>query len=399
QEFARLEINYRETLEIVEELREEIKHRDAREQQGSVSAVTSEYTQTDGDYSMTAQSQTNQHELIQKLKEEIEYLEKEQRIALETLAAHKKNYNIDAVTRIQTSIVELKADIRRILECDQYSDKSRVDTVNRLQSRLKELEEQLINEQEATGRSQINEGVETPFDALQQTEQANIILMLQQQVSKLQNEIEVKGHVIAVLKSPSIDQQHIIERLEDELHYLKEVQRLAVEAKNKLSVTPEKEETKIGDEIVSDCLEQSSDVYIKTLEEKVGSLEAQLEMTKEMQVKSYIDSSQRAVDILQEKLTSLQNKLDAKSDTIETLQFEQDIASVLQEQLDNLKNDIQKKSDVIKTLKKDLVDNNLLEQKLFQKEAQTLNLKKKLSQMQKQEESLQKEMSELKRRL
>ncbi|CAG8452134.1 9314_t:CDS:2 [Racocetra fulgida] len=399
QEFARLEINYRETLEIVEELREEIKHRDAREQQGPVSAVISEYTQTDGISSMTTLSQTNQRELIQKLKEEIEHLEEEQRIALETLAAHKKNYNIDAVTRIQTSIVELKADIHRILECDQDSDKSRVDTVNRLQSRLKELEEQLIKEQEVTGRSQINEGVETPFDALQQTEQANIILMLQQQVSKLQNEIEVKGHVIAVLKSPSIDQQHIIERLEDELHYLKEVQRLAVEAKNKLSVASEREETKIGDEIVSDCLEQSSDVYIKTLEEKVGSLEAQLEMTKEMQVKSYIDSSQRAVDILQEKLTTLQHKLDAKSETIETLQFEQDFASVLQEQLDNLKTDIQKKSDVIETLKKDLMDNNLLEQKLFQKEAQTLNLKKKLSQMQKQEESLQKEMSELKRRL
>ncbi|CAG8468706.1 10188_t:CDS:2, partial [Racocetra persica] len=328
QEFARLEINYRETLEIVEELREEIKHRDARGQQGPVSAVISEYTQTDGNYSMTTLSQTNQHELIQKLKEEIEHLEEEQRIALETLAAHKKHYNIDAVTRIQTSIVELKADIHRILECDQDSDKSHVDTVNRLQSRLKELEEQLIKEQEATGRSQFNEGVETPFDALQQTEQANIILMLQQQVSKLQNEIEVKGHVIAVLKSPSIDQQHIIERLEDELHYLKEVQRLAVEAKNKLSVASEREETKIGDEIVK----------------KVGSLEAQLEMTKEMQVKSYIDSSQRAVDILQEKLTTLQHKLDAKSETIETLQFEQDFASVLQEHLDNLKNDIQKKN-------------------------------------------------------
>ncbi|CAG8558361.1 221_t:CDS:2 [Gigaspora margarita] len=399
QEFARLEINYRETLEIVEELREEIKHRDALGQQESVSAVISEYTQTDGYYLMAVTGQTNQQELIQKLKEEIEHLEEEQKVALKTLAEHKKNYNIDAVTRIQTSIVELKADIHRILECDQDSDKSRVDTVNRLQSRLKELEEQLIKEQETIGRSQVNEGVETPFDALQQTEQANVILMLQQQVSKLQNEIEVKGHVIAVLKSPSMDQQHIIERLEDELHYLKEVQRLAIEAKNKLSVMPETEETKIGDEIVSDCLEQSSDVYIKTLEEKVGSLEAQLEMTKEMQVKSYIDSSQRAVDILQEKLTALQQKLDEKSETIETLRVEQDIATILQEQLDNLKNDIQKKSDVIETLKKDLVDNNILEQKLFQKEAQTLNLKKKLSQMQRQEESLQKEMSELKRRL
>ncbi|CAG8698268.1 15546_t:CDS:2, partial [Dentiscutata erythropus] len=399
QEFARLEINYRETLEIVEELREEIKHRDALNQQESTSVVISEYTQTDGYYSMATIGQTNQRELIQKLKEEIEHLEEEQKVALKTLAEHKKNYNIDAVTRIQTSIVELKADIHRILECDQDSDKSRVDTVNRLQSRLKELEEQLIKEQEIIGRSQVNEGVETPFDALQQTEQVNVILMLQQQVSKLQNEIEVKGHVIAVLKSPSVDQQYIIERLEDELHYLREVQRLAIEAKNKLSVVPENEVTKIGDEIVSDCLEQSSDVYIKTLEEKVGSLEAQLEMTKETQVKSYIDSSQRAVDILQEKLKSLQQQLDAKSETIETLRIEQDIATVLQEQLDNLKNDIQKKSDVIETLKKDLMDSSLLEQKLFQKEAQTLNLKKKLSQMQEQEESLQKEMSELKRRL
>ncbi|CAJ0763484.1 8756_t:CDS:1, partial [Entrophospora sp. SA101] len=76
QEFARLETNHLTTIEIVEELREEIKRRDALAQL-EVMSVMSPDAYTDGGFS-AAVSEIDQNDIVHRLRDEVEQLKEEQ---------------------------------------------------------------------------------------------------------------------------------------------------------------------------------------------------------------------------------------------------------------------------------------------------------------------------------
>ncbi|CAJ0651108.1 5469_t:CDS:2 [Entrophospora sp. SA101] len=163
-EFARLEIEYREKLEIVEELREEIKRRDALAQLEEMSVT----------------SNSDYRDYINSSK--IEQLKEEQRTTMEIMSQREKanndsgNGNEDEFSQVQ-----------RQKEID--------DTKLKLEG----------NGSSSTNAA--NNGKETDQE----------IITLRQQVEKLQMEIEAKSHTISALLLPSNEHQDIIRRLEDEL--------------------------------------------------------------------------------------------------------------------------------------------------------------------------------------
>src|SRR5205823_1327737 len=107
QEFARLEINHLETLEIVEELREEIKRRDALAQIEVMSVMT-EYSYTDGGYS-AATSEIDQLEIVYRLRDEVEQLKEEQRRTLNVLT-NESDPKSKEILKIESSISELRVE-------------------------------------------------------------------------------------------------------------------------------------------------------------------------------------------------------------------------------------------------------------------------------------------------
>ncbi|CAI2161616.1 2010_t:CDS:2 [Funneliformis geosporum] len=397
QEFARLEINHLETLEIVEELREEIKRRDALAHIEVMSVMTaSEYSYTDGGYS-AATSEIDQLDVVHRLREEVEQLKEEQRRALDLLSKNAIDSKSEEIMKIESSIVELKAEMSRAVS---ERDQKEIDGVSKLQSRVKDLEEQLIVAQEAQRQARVNEAVSRleGFSAFNSTPET---LELTQQVDKLQGEIEAKSHTIAAILFPSIEHQNTIQKLEEELQEARDTYRFVFEGKNsKLTTISEEAE----DEYNSN---ESTDKHILDLEEKIKELENQLTKAKEAQhvptprhsISEYVDPTDKTVDGLQTKLESLQQELANKSETIENLREEQEMVVALQDQLEILKVEINHKNELIDILKRDLVDKSSLQQRLREKEAEALAFRTKLMEVHKQEEVLENEMKELKNRI
>ncbi|GBC02805.1 hypothetical protein RclHR1_04830003 [Rhizophagus clarus] len=402
QEFARLEINHRETLEIVEELREEIKRRDALAQIEVMSVMTaSEYSYMEGGFS-TATSEVDQLDVVHRLREEVEQLKEEQRRTLNLLSKNENDPKSQEIVKIESNITELKAEISRAFSVkNQKDNKSNDESLHKLQAQLKELEEQLIIAQETQRQARVNEAISRleGFSA-SDTEET---LELTHQVDKLQSEIESKSHTIAAILFPSIEHQNTIRKLEDELLETRDNYRLALEEKNNNNLSSIPEET--DDEFDSKGL---NDKHILELEEKIKYLETQLTKEKEAQhiptprnsvIIGYVDPTDKTVDGLQAKLESLQQELAHKSETIENLREEQEMVVALQGQLETLKVDINHKNELIDTLKRDLVDKSSLQQKLREKEAEALAFRTKLMEIHKHEEDLENEMRELKNHL
>ncbi|EXX78114.1 uncharacterized protein OCT59_010472 [Rhizophagus irregularis] len=377
-EFNNLKTNYSETLEIVENLREEIKRRDTLAQLEVMSGKETEFSYE----SSSVAANEQQDELVQRLREEVKRHKDKQRKLLEILAEKEKIPNIHLITIIEKHISGLKYELNQDVNNE---------TIRDLQIIITALEDQLIKFQKSSiesSKDEISESV--------QTEQ-NMISELQNLVDKIQKEMIVKSHIIASLLFPSVNYEDSIQKLENELEETKQEFRRRSQESIRFSGV------KIG-ENTSDRLVQNSNDQLKELEDKVKSLEDQLSKAKLAQQDTIIqiplsDLSQKSIKEFQEKLDYLQKELFNKSETIENLQVERDIVMMLQEQLKNLKTEITNKHELIESIKKDLTNDVTLEKKLRQKEAQTLSLKMNLFQVQKQEEALQKELSELRKSL
>ncbi|CAG8680316.1 17182_t:CDS:1, partial [Cetraspora pellucida] len=378
QEFARLEMCYRETLELVEELREEIKRRDALAQLEVMSVVTSDHTYTEG-YS-PSMSEIDKLDIVQRLREEVEQLKEEQRLEMEFLSEHKK-------------------------------DRENVDQVSRIESN--EPDKQSINSQGYHDDSRPGENA----DASKSENEDDEFLSHQRHVEKLQVEIESKSHTIAALLLPT-EYQNTIRRLEDELQEVKEAHRIAMKEKyGKLNITIEAVEDNVdrsisqrftSDATSSDKLEQNVDENVMELEDKVKELEIQLTKAKEAQQHiptpsnswlTMIDPAQKSVNTIQTKLSDLQRDLANKSDNGQDLKVEQELVSSIQVQLETLIADIKRKYELIDNLKRDLVDKGTMQQKVKEKEAEASVLKVQLIQFEERNKVLMTEIEELQTRI
>ncbi|CAG8595223.1 330_t:CDS:1, partial [Scutellospora calospora] len=405
-EFARLEINHREALEIVEELREEIKRRDALAQVEVMSVMGSEYTYNEGGYYSTATSEVDQLEIVHRLREEVELLKDEQRRTLESISEREESEK-NEVKQLETTINQLKSEMQQLLEeqalknaetSDIASDNND-DHVKEMQLTIKSLEEQLA---EVKRQIDITNTVSRLEGNDKESDKENS--ELRQQVEKLQNEIEAKSHTIAALLFPSIEHQNTIRRLEDELEKVREAHQQAIlEKSSQLASISEEFEGEVADY----SREQAYDKHVQTLEEKVKDLEAQLNKAREAQhiptprtsIHFDIDPTRTNIKGIEEKLDTLQQELVLKSKTIENLNDEQEIVAALQEQLFMLKSDIQHKYERIEILKRDLADKSMLQQKLREKEAEALIFKTKLMEVNKKEQESEEEIQKLKEQL
>ncbi|RHZ77393.1 hypothetical protein Glove_180g75 [Diversispora epigaea] len=382
QEFARLEQNHRETLEIVDELREELQKRDALAQIEVMSVMTSEYSYAESGYS-AATSEIDQLEIVHRLREEVEQLKEEQKKNFEIIGQYKNEKENE--NNIEFEINKVRDEILMIT--NKQNKKENDITLQKLQFKLKELE------QKRQSKEHVNE---TDFS------QNGEFVERQQRADKLQNEIESKSHTIAALLFPSVEQQNIIRKLEEELQETKEAYHLATEEKNsKLNTISEDEEIDLN----------AADKQVEALEEKINLIEAQLAKEKEVAQQqqhvsnprnSYInliDPTHKTIEALEEKFNSLQEELAIKSETIENLKGEHELVVSLHGQLEALKLDVRHKYELIEILKRDLADKAVLQQRLREKEAEALAFRTKLMEVHKQEGDLENEIKKLKTRL
>ncbi|CAG8579760.1 2401_t:CDS:2 [Funneliformis caledonium] len=400
QEFARLEMNYRENLELVVELRDEIKRRDALVQVDVMSAKTSETGGASSYYSVNT-SETDTLEIVQRMREEVEQLREEHKIAMESLSERETRSleKRNEVLRIESSIQEFQEELSHAL------DNNEDDRVIELQSRIKELEHELIKAQEIQRQEQISETalrLEDGFKPSESGENIDLskefegysnskeILALKQRIDKLQSDIESKSRTIASLLLPTVEQQNVINRIETELQEVRETQRKMMKENNQLGNIPDKN--------------KNDNKTVKTLEARVKELESQLTKAKEAQHiptprNSFLraaDPAHRTVCKLQDKLSDLQKELSRKSETVQNLEVEMELVSSMQSQLETLKNDTKRKYELIEGFKRDLVDKGMLQQKLHEKEAEAKILQDQLltvrSEMQHQIEVLRSQL-------
>ncbi|CAG8709065.1 4646_t:CDS:1, partial [Acaulospora morrowiae] len=427
QEFARLEICYREALEVIEELREEIKKRDALAQLEVMSMITPSEHNIES-HSLVS-SDVDQLEVVQRLREEIEQLKEEQRMVMENISELQTvNDETSDVSRIESSIKELREELHS--NSEKTTDGPTDDNARaiELESRIKELELQLSKAQDDQRQQKILESISRlegfkPVEnenSIQTEEDDEKMFALKQQVEKLQASIESKSHTIAALLLPTSEHQNTISRLEDELQEVREAYRLATKGESvvKLGTIPEASE---GDEnkersvqsdhnsnhaTSSDKLEQNVDENVRALEDRVKDLEGQLAKAKEAQhiptprnsVLHLVDPTQKIFNVLQAKLSALQD-FTSKSGETQDLKTEQELITSLQTHLETLKVDIRRKYELIEVLKRELVDKGMLNQKLREKESEAIVIQSQLLQYKSREESMKKEITELQAQL
>lgn len=412
-ELSRLELNHRETLQIVEELREEIRKRDVLAKLEVKSVINSKQT---SDRSCSPTSQIDELEIVQRLREEVEQLKGKQKLAMESIA-ERENENkkkSEVVEKLESSIRELKEQLRQAEERKNSTNTNEI-LINELQSRVKELEDKLVKALEFQNKNQISE---LDSNAQQATDEENEgVLKLREQVSKLQTDIESKSHTIAAILLPDNEHQSKIRRLEGELCEVKEALRIAIEEKNsKFSLISEsssdsninsfQSDEMISEESSADKLEQNIDENIIALEGTVKELETQLSKAKETKPISSrtsilhdMDPIQKTVNNLEAKLDTLQKVLNKNSDNVQNLNCKQELVATLQSQLNTLKLDIRRKNELIETLKRDLVDKSTLQQMLKEKEAEINFLREQLSQIKGQDIDVQKHIKGLQEQL
>ncbi|CAI2175051.1 3343_t:CDS:2 [Funneliformis geosporum] len=411
-EFARLEMTHRETLEVVQELREEIKRRDALAQLEVMSVIAS----SDGDMSGFT-SEIDEHEIIHRLREEVENLREEQREILESISEREKDIckKGSQVVNLVSNIRELREQLCLALEKDQkISDENNAENTNlikELQIKVKDLEQQLEREQGEHIHYEVSSVVNEPNELddsnnqksehdkelQQRTEEVdNEIICLKSKAEKLQAVIEAKSHTIAVLLLPTVEQD-TIRKLEDELHEVRQTYHEALEKSNNDQETPNfvLKET-LGE------LEQNVNENLTELGDKIKYLENQLSKAKESQHETSRNSlvfsmnpTRKTVEILQENLAILQQEIFNKFDKAQHSSSDGDLIAELRSQLDKLNSDIKEKYELIETLKKDLVDKSVIQQKLREKEAEASSLRLQLSEVKDRDEEMQNQIKQL----
>ncbi|CAG8534735.1 7754_t:CDS:2 [Funneliformis caledonium] len=414
-ELSRLELNHRETLQVVEELREEIRRRDALAKLEVKSVINSEQT-TDQSYSPNS-SHIDELEIIQRLRKEVEQLKEKQKLAMESIA-ERENENkkkAEEVEKLESNINELKEQLRQAEEKQRdINTNASEQLVNELQSRVKELEDKLVKALEFQNHRQISE-VDSDSQQIFDKEKDEL-LNLREQVSKLQTDIESKGHTIAALLLPGNERENKIRHLEGELCEVKEALRIAIGEKNsKFSIISESSSDNnitsfqsdvISEESSADKLEQSNDENVIALEDTVKELETRLTKAKESRsisprtsILHIMDPTQKTMDHLETKLATLQKVLTKNSDNVQNLNGEQELVATLQSQLFTLKLDIKRKNELIESLKRDLVDKGTLQQMLQEKETEVAFLKEQLDQIKSKDICMQDQMKELQEQL
>ncbi|KAF0443114.1 kinesin-domain-containing protein [Gigaspora margarita] len=394
QEFARLEINHLNTLEIVEELSEEIKRRDAMAQNEVMSVMNSDNIYIDSSDLSTVTSEIDKQEIINRLREEVEQLKEDQKRILDNLDSNQGGYKSDKVLEVEMKISEIKAEMSTVIS--EHSQKMTAnpddESLNVTFSRLRELEELLIKAFEDKRKARVIDAISClDADTHLQPELNDEMLEMRMQINKLDIEIESKSHTIAALLFPSIEQQNAIRKLEDELQEARESSHAIVEKKNKLNSISEESDTLV--------------IQLKSLEEKMNNLEAQIVKAKESHhvptprrnsLMLLLDTpTHKSINNVGENLLSLQKELFAKSEVMESLQEEQEIVVELQEQLEFLKTNIQQKNELIDHLKEDLEDKPSFQQRLREKEAEALSFRTKLMDVQNKIIYFQNEKNEL----
>ncbi|CAG8787347.1 12055_t:CDS:1, partial [Racocetra persica] len=324
QEFARLEINHLNTLEIVEELREEIKRRDAMAQNEVMSVMNSDHIYVDSSDLSAVTSEIDKQEIVNRLREEVEQLKEDQKRILDTLDTNQGGCKSDKVLEIEIKISEIKTEMSNVIS--EHSKKMSAnpddESLNATCSRLRELEELLIKAFEDKRKARVIDAISClEADTHLQPELDDEMLEMRMQINKLDIEIESKSHTIAALLFPSIEQQNAIRKLEDELQEVRESYQTILEKKNKLNSISEE----------SDALEKQ----LKTVEEKMNDLETQIAKATESHhiptprrssLMLLLDTpTHKAINSLDEKLLSLQKELATKSGATESLQEEQEI--------------------------------------------------------------------------
>ncbi|CAG8482739.1 23172_t:CDS:2 [Rhizophagus irregularis] len=420
-EFSRLQMSHRATLEIVEELREEIKKRDTIAQLEVMSIVSADRSDQPNSSSTI---ELDELEIVSKLREEVENLKEEQRRTIEKISDYEKGNNNkgEDIIKIESNIQILRDELRQAIQEQNITNdvvitdnKAIEENVNKLQMRIKELEDQLDYIQENQRLEIIAETASKlegkvfikPGENLGTFSEAeNEIKILRMKLEKLQVDIEAKSHTIAALLLPSDDRLNIIRKLESELQEVKQAHhRLVVEEKNNKLISDMISNNitapdSISDGNSSDKLEQNVDENVKVLEEKVKDLELQLSKAKEINhipasrssALHIVDPTQKSIETLQTQLITLQGELASKSDSIENLHSVKELVVALQSQLETLKSDLKRKYELIEILKRDLFDKGVLQQKLREKEAEALMLKAQLSEVKNREENMQDQM-------
>ncbi|CAG8452779.1 5095_t:CDS:2 [Acaulospora morrowiae] len=390
KEFARLEISHRDTLEIMEELREEIKRRDGMAQVEVMSVMTaSECGYVDDDHSVV-NSDVDMQEIVSRLREEVEQLKGEQKRLLDILSDNQNGHKGDQVLEIESQINQLKIEMSQaISEREKLMDE---DSANQIRSTIMVLEDQLIKKFEAKRKAQVAEAVSClGDDSSYPTEFDDKMLEIRQQINKLDLEIESKSHTIAALLFPSIEHQNVVNKLEDELFDVKESYQLALATKNRILNSNPGESVNI----------EIDEKRLKEMEEKVHELEIQLNAAKETSdiptprrnsLMLLLDTpTHKIMNGLEVQLSNLQSKLKSEEDS----QDEQGIVTFFQDQLESLKTALQQKSELIDLLKEDLEEKNPLRQRLREKEAEALSYRTKLMEIHNKDTELQNEMEEL----
>ncbi|CAI2161819.1 17640_t:CDS:2 [Funneliformis geosporum] len=406
KEFARLEMSHRATLEIVEELREEIKRRDALAQLEVMSVMATEVSDRSDSTSVT---ELDELEIVIRLREEVENLKEQQSQAIGKISELEKENNnkSEDILQIESKIQSLRDQMYQTYNeksIDVALDNNAIEeNIIKLQMKIKELEAQLVEVQE-------NQRFENVTDTVSKLEGKNDELYehvknemktLRMRVEKLQVEIEAKSHTIAALVLPNEDRLCTIKRLENELQEVKQAYRFAIDDKSVSISEAVVVDSDTSDNVnSSDKLEQNVDKNVNVLEERVKELELKLSKLKEINslptsrssALHIVDPTQKSVEALQAKLIILQEELANKSDNIENLKSEKDLVIALQSHLETLKSDLKRKYELIEVLKRDLVVKGVLQQKLREKEAEALMLKAQLSEVKVREEDMQKQM-------
>ncbi|CAG8443698.1 9187_t:CDS:2 [Diversispora eburnea] len=396
KEFARLHATQSDSSEVVEELREEIKRRDGMAQVKVMSVMTSSecvYPERE-DFSVT-NSDIDTQEIINRLREEVEQLKCEQKRLLDTLSDNQYGYKGDEILEIESQIDQLKIEMSQaISERDKLiTENSSEETINLSLSQIKVHEDQLIKAFEARRKARVKEAISSLGDNYPTEFNDG---MLRHQINKLDIEIESKSHTIAALLYPSIENQNVILKLEEELFATRETYRLAIAMKNGILNSNNTQNVPILN---------FDEKQIKEMEEKIQNLEFQLRRAQKTtkaptprrnSLMLLLDTpTHKTLDGLKEKLSGLQDELISKSESEENLQTEQEIIFELQNQLESLGSNIQQKNELIDLLKENLEDKNLIQQKLKEKEAEALSFRTKLIETHNKETELRDTMNKL----
>ncbi|CAG8517269.1 19698_t:CDS:2 [Gigaspora margarita] len=338
KEFARLEVNHLETLEIVEELREEIKRRDALAQIEVMSVMTSEYAYTESGYS-AATSEIDQLEIVNRLREEVEQLKEEQRKNLEIIAKNENDKvkdKSDLITKIETNITELKTELKRMID-----ENGNENMIQSLQSKIKELEDQ----QESQRQININEAAARLEGVPARDENAEI-LDLRQQVDKLQGEIESKKQLIKAKEGSNIPnpRDSIINSADPTYRAVGGLEQKLTKLRQELAL---KSETSKEQEIVVALQEQVEtlklDIHHKY--ELIEILKRDLidktnlqQRLKEKEAEALIFRS-KLMDVHKQE-TELENEINRLKSRLDKLENGEDVNKVLQTELETLRKEL-----------------------------------------------------------